>query len=612
MINIIVDGVRLDLLPANLSYKRTNNAYSFGKLTLNRTQSFKLPKTQKNMQLFGCGLPYAFGESERRYFDAQLQGSGFVENGLIYIDSIDAEEITCIFIFGNLIKLKEISNVKNMAEVLGEYDSGISAPAYTGTKFANSTNLQLYDNVQYRNQYAPSYGYYDYIMPSVSVRGLLNCANEIYGQIFDLSSIPDYRIIQSTTKSASREPVIFAKTSLNEASPAEDLKKLFTYREGAYNIYSDTGNVGSYQAKSMIEYLTLRDSEIKMPADLPEDVFIVQNLSRYDKATGKVNVDVEFFGGYSFETDLRTVNSLAEEGTRATIGDPLAGRTITIPRGRSFSFYSKANFHNTQGAGGSSRNNYRGFFNGDLSPFEFVMPVVSLKEEGELATENSFLTFMVDNLPKMSFVDLYNSVAILAGGYMTYANNKVTIGYYGGDVYALKNVISHGKIKREGLTSAQNNYIQFEESEAVKPANRIIQNYPTVNALLDKEAIVYKIPYSEGEEYTDNNDLQSSNVVISKVAEEETGRKPIDLLSDTPIIALAGAGEYLKRVTLQENTFLERIQRSSTQIEVICYMTLFEFMGIKEQIKIEYLHKQWAWISATWQKNKAKFVLQGI
>lgn len=612
MINIIVDGVRLDLLPANLSYKRTNNAYSFGKLTLNRTQSFKLPKTQKNMQLFGCGLPYAFGEGERRYFDAQLQGSGFVENGLIYVDSIDAEEITCIFIFGNLIKLKEISNVKNMAEVLGEYDSAISAPAYTGTKLANATDLQLYDAVQYRNQYNPSYGYYDYIMPSVSVRGLLNCANEIYGEIFDLSPIPDYRIIQSTTKSASREPVVFAKTSLNVASPAEDLKKLFTYREGAYNIYSDTGNVGSYQAKAMIEYLTLRDSEIKMPADLPEDVFIVQDSSRYDNATGKVNVDVEFFGGYSFETDLRTVNSLAEEGTRATIGEPLAGRTITIPRNKSFSFYSKANFHNTQGAGGSSQNNYRGFFSGDLSPFEFIMPVVSLKEEGELATGNSFLTYMIDNLPKMSFVDLYNSVAILAGGYMTYANNKVTVGYYGGDVYPLKNVISHGKLKRVGLTSAQNNYIQFEESEAVKPANRIIQNYPTVNSLLDEEAIVYKFPFSEGEEYTDNNDLQSSNVVISKVAEEGTGYKPIELLSDAPIIAIAGDGQYLKRVTLQSNSSLKRIQQDSTQIEVTCYMTLFEFMSIKEQITIEYLHQRWAWISATWQKDKAKFVLQRI
>lgn len=611
MINIIVDGVRLDLLPANLSYKRTNNAYSFGKLTLNRTQSFKLPKTQKNMQLFGCGLPYAFGEGERRYFDAQLQGSGFVENGLIYIDSIDAEEITCIFIFGNLIKLKEISNIKNMAEVLGEYDSAISAPAYTGTKLANATDLQLYDAVQYRNQYSQSYGYYDYIMPSVSVRGLLNCANEIYGEIFDLSPIPDYRIIQSTTKSASREPVVFAKTSLNVASPAEDLKKLFTYNAGAANIYSDTGNVGSYQAKAMIEYLTLRDSEIKMPSDFPSDVFILWDKSRYDKNSGKVNVDVEFFGGYSFETDLRTVNSLAEEGTRATIGEPLAGRTITIPKGKNFSFYRKDDFHNTAGAGGSSYNNYRGFFNGDTSPFEYVMPVVSLKEEG-LTTCNPFLTFMIDNLPKMSFIDLYNSVAILAGGYMTYANNKVTIGYYGFDVYPLKNVISHGKIKREGLTSAQNNYIQFEESEAVKPANRIIQNYPTVNALLEEEAIVYRFPYSEGEEYTDNNDLQSSNVVVSKVAEGVTGCKPIELQSDTPIIALAGDGQYLKRVTLQSNFFLKRIQQNSTQIEVTCYMTLFEFMSIKEQITIEFLHQQWAWISATWQKDKAKFVLQRI
>lgn len=613
MINLIVEGHKLDLYPVNLSYKRTNNAFTFGKLTLNRTQSFKMPKTAKNMQVLGLGSALVFGEGERRYFNAQLQGSGFVESGLLYIDSVE-KEFTCIFIFGNLLVLKEIANIKNMADVLGEYDIYINyIPASRLGKYANEDNLGLYEIVEYRNPYPSNYGYYNYIMPSISVRGLINCANEIYGQTFDLSAIKDYRIIQSTTKSPSRENVIFAKTALNVTSAEENLQKLFIFASGTYNIYSDTGNVGSYETVPMIHYETLRDTEIKMPLDFPDDIFILQNKSRYNNDTGKVDINIVFWGGYEFEIDEREVRSLSEEGTRRTIGEPLAGRTITIPRGGQFSFYRKTDFHNTRGAGGSSQNNYRGFFTGDASPFEYIMPTISLKENGELTTGTPYISYLLDNLPKMSFVDLYNSVAILEGKYMTFIDGQVTAVEYDSinELKHIKNVISHSNLKREGVTSAQNNYIRFEETETVKPANKIEYNYPTNNALLEEEAIIYKIPYSEGEEYTDNNDIYLENIVTGKT-DEVTGRTELKILSDVPTIAIAGEGQFLKRVTMSPIDLLLQIYTNSTQIEITVYMSLYEYMTIKETNILIYNHSKWVWLSATWQNNKAKFVLQKI
>ena len=612
MINLIVEGYKLDLYTANISYKRTNNAFTFGKLTLNRTQSFNLPKTAKNMNVLGLGSALIFGENERRYFNAQLQGSGIVENGLLYIDSVD-KDFTCIFIFGSLIKLKEIANVKKMADALGSYDSVIQGiPVTTNIKKADATNLALYDAVEYRNDYYTGY-FYSNIMPSISVRGLINCANEIWGNTFDLSAVPDYRIIQGTTKAPSRDNIIFAKETLNVFAPEQNIKLMLdTYN--TYMYICTSGTRGDYTELAFKRYLTLRDTEIKLPADFPEDRFIVQDNSYYDSTSGYVVIDLEFFGGYSFEIDQRAVNNINEEGERDTIGIPLAGRTITIPAGKQFSFYKKSDFHNTKDAGASgSFNNYRGFFARDNAPFELPAVEVSLSEEGQWGTNNYKLSYMLDNLPSISFIDLYNSVAILQGKYITFANNLVTAVDYDSinELLHLKEPISATGLKREALTSAKNNYLKFAENEIVKPANRIVDNYPIANDLLEKEETIYSYPYSEGEEFTDNNDLFINNIQTGE-PDPITGFTSIELKSDIPVIALAGAGNYLKRVATQKIDLINQIYAQSTRVEVSYYMSFYEYMQIKETNVIIYNNLKWVWASATWQAGKAKFVLYKI
>lgn len=614
MINIIVNNVSLDLYPTNLAYKRINNAFAFGKLTLNRTQSFKMPKTSKNMSVFGIGRAITYGEQERRYFDAQLQGSGFVENGLIYINSVD-EDFTCIFIFGSLIKLKQIADVKKMSDALDPYDSYRIIPFYQGgglDKRADDESLELYDNVIYRNNHYSGTSY-RLLMPSVSVRGLLECANSIYGETFDTEAIADYRIIQGTNNLANKTNVTFAKDSLNVFSAEQNLKVVIVGRQSINDI-STTGVLGSYTTYDVKKYLTLADTEIKFSADFPEDIFIVNDKTRYSNLEGRVIVDVEFYGDYSFDTEVRAVASLDEEGVRNSTGEPLTGRTITVPKGAIFSFYKKDDFHNTQASAGvsSSYNNYRGFFNGDASPFNFIALEVSLSSSG-WGTYKSINSNMVANLPDISFIDLYNSCALIQGKFITLLDNKITAISYANinEVKELKKVISSGNLKREGLTDSRNNYIKFADSEVVKEASRLTDNYITDNLLLDEEATIFTHQYSEGEVYNADNDIYLKNIKTTQ-PDEVTGAVEYSLTDKVPYIAIAGEGQYLKRVQPVTIDLLTKIYTQSTQIEVTCYMNLFEYMQIKETNIILYNSMQWVWISANWQKNKAKFVLQKI
>lgn len=609
MINIIVEGSKLDLYPVNLSYKRTNNAFTFGKLTLNRTQSFKLPKTAKNMKVLGVGSAFIFGDSERRYFNAQLQGSGFAENGLLYVDSVESD-FTCIFIYGNLIKLKSISQEKDMKSFLEPFDTYLYLSRFRSAKNADASDLQIYDNVKYRNNQENGANYL-YTLPSVSVRDVITCANQTYGNIFDLSVVPDYRIILPTLKEASRNNITFAKVDVNTFSGEQNLKLLIEEVSTTYAICTD-GRINSYETPTVKRYRTKQDTEIKIPVDFADDIFILQDNSYFTGTTGTVVIDVEFFGGYEFDIAERAINSLSEEGVRNTTGVPLAGRTITIPAGKQFSFYRKTDFHNTRSVGTTQINNYRGFFTGDASPFAYEMPEISLKNKAQWNTINTITVYMLDNLPKLSIINLYNSIAILQGKYMTYADNVITMVDYLGftDSVIIKHPTDTSELQRTGLTDARKNVIKFEDSDIVRPANIITIDYATDNELLEEEATIYTYPFSEGEAYTDNNNLYLNNITLGEP--NDNNEQDVDIKNEVPVIAVAGLGEFLERVEPTKINLLTQIYEKSTKITLSCVMTLYEFMSIKENDFIIYKNQKWVWISGNWQKNKAKFVIQKV
>lgn len=609
MINIIVEGNSLDLYPVNLSYKRTNNAFTFGKLTLNRTQSFKMPKTSKNMKVLGLASSLVFGEEERKYFNAQLQGSGIAENGLLYVDSVE-EDFTCIFIYGNLIKLKSISQEKDMKNLLEPFDVYLYLSKFRQAKNANASDLLIYDNVKYRNNQANGANYL-YTLPSVSVRDIISRANQTYGNIFDLSVVPDYRIVLPTLNEANRNNVTFAKVDVNTFSGEQNLKLLIEEVSTTYAICTD-GRANSYETPTIKRYRTKQDTELKIPIDFAEDIFILQDNSYFTSLTGTVVIDVEFFGGYEFDIAERVVNNLSEEGVRNTMGIPLAGRTITIPAGKQFSFYKKNDFHNTRHPGTTQINNYRGFFSGDASPFTYEMPEVSLKNKAQWNTVNTIAVYMVDNLPKLSIINLYNSIAILQQKYMTYIDNVITMVDYSGfiDSVFVKYPTDASNLQRAGLTDARRNLIKFEDSDIVRPANIINIEYATDNELLDEEAIIYTFPFGEGEAYTDNSNLYLNNITLGEPNDNNV--QDVEIKNEVPVIAEAGLGEFLERVGPTKINLLTQIYEKSTKITLSCVMTLYEFMIIKENNFIIYNNQKWVWISANWQKNKAKFVLQKI
>lgn len=600
MINLLVEGKILDLPPLNISYKRVNNAFTFGKLTLSRSQSFKVPKTPNNLNIFNLGNIWQFGESERRYFDAQLQGSGFVENGLLYIDSID-DNYNCVFLFGSLFILKNISNVKKIATALEPYDQLLTIPQ--NGKPANGV-LEMYDFANYRNNLT-AINSLNVVMPSIDVREIFAKANLIFGTIFDVDNLPNLRIIQQSSENPKKENVVFAKTSLNVFSSEQNLK-LIVRTIGDNNVICTTGVRGDQKSQSGINYFnyTYEDLELSFPNDFPEDIFCLDNSSLIG-SDGFVRIDVSFYGDYSFDIGERAVSSLSEEGERATIGEPLSGRTIVIPAQSRFGFYKKNDFHNTTNREGENTyyNHYRGFFNGDASPFVYTLKNVSLKSD-QWKREQVY-TSMVDNLPEISFVELLNNIAIISGKYVTYdeVSHKIRLGDYSAinEVVSLDNVITQDKMMREGITNYQHNYVRPKEMEI--PTNDAnVVDYTTDNEILSIEEDLLTLPFATGNDVNEDiyiDDLRYADSIYS-------------LRNKVPLLAKIGEGENLEFVKFEKNTLLADIYEKSTKIEVTAMMSLFEYMRIKETNVLFYANNNWVWSTSSWTKNKAKFVLHKI
>lgn len=604
MINVLIEGKKLDLYPINISFKRTNNAFSYGKLELSRTLSFKVPKTPHNLNILGASSIYTYGSEERRYLDAQVQGSGFAENGLLYIDEVD-NDYHCIFLFGDLFILKNVADVKKMASVLEPYDTILNVPQQG--KNANANDIAMYDFVKYQNNtFETSNSYYRYLMPSISVRELFKCANEIFGEIFDLSAINDYRIIQQEVKGATRKNVTFAKSSVNQFAENQNLKLLLDTSSHYECVFSLTGQRGQYIKLNTKQYFAFCDVELTFPENFPSDLFCVRD--RCYVTDGYVNIDVQFYGNYSFDTSVRAVSSLDEEGSRTITGEPLAGRTIIIPAYTIFSFYDINTFHNTTNRAGESDsyNHYRGFFNGDASPFDFEFPEIKISV-GEWEANRIVCTTLVDSVPDISFLELLSSIAVIENKFITYDKDlhKITIKDFEFlNFHKIKKPISYS-LERTSITSGKNNYIREKPNNGVVIPSDV--NYGINNETLSDEDTIFEVPFSFG-----NN--SNGNIYINdiKVSLNEDGINAYALLTDVPLLALSGVGNYLRYSPLSIDNVLSNMYVKSTRINLTCEMSMFEYINIKETDFILYKNQKWAWISSTWQKNKAKFVLQKI
>ena len=110
MIYFKVDGVDLDIpKDLDLSFQKKNILFSFDDIELNRSQGFTLPHSKINDAFFQFSFRPDFDDGVIRVsHEATMFYSGGAERGVLSCKSVSPAGYDCVFVYGELQKLKQI------------------------------------------------------------------------------------------------------------------------------------------------------------------------------------------------------------------------------------------------------------------------------------------------------------------------------------------------------------------------------------------------------------------------------------------------------------------------------------------------------------------------
>lgn len=587
MVEFNVGGILLDV-PQNLNidFKKKNILFAFDSIELERTTSFKLPKTPTNLRVFNFSNDlHRVGTAMRKRVFAQFQSGIVTKKGYIYVSGYDykSEFFECIFVTGEFLGLKELKEL-GAADELG-YDENLSV------RYNDLTNINIVNMPDFRvlRSYATDGAYRPSYRLSYILDWLMNKTSVTVDAIprdFDII-LTNPNPVQPTTFSITQEIVSSGQPTeppissyYNSIFTSSNVNAMFDFV--GYDQYNGEPTVVlGVQRYYRVRFLRAKmDMIITFPSNFP-DVFMYGMRDTYG---GMV-----FYGDYSFSVSNYTMTKS---------GSPLAGRTVSLKNGDAFIFVDSNDYQMIppSTSGGLSVPASLGFYPLiSLSNFEGM----TIEAEGDLKAGD--VIYLRDNMPALTATDILKIFAYLNGKVLWYDNKSKRVTFENLDVYNYRTiifdkVISVTNLRRTFGDYAQENKINFDSPEGMRSADYIQAFYSIDNDNIEQSKELYTIPFSEGRRYGD------SNAIAIRSEDNDTIAVPV-------LSALSGR---LYRVDIEKNSVLQSILTNSTTIDVQVEMTLFEYNSIQDKVRIFYDFAYWVWIDAVWSNGVARFTLAKV
>ena len=417
MMQLLCNGVFLDLYEnLNVQFTHDNPLYAFDKIKCERTTQFKLPCTPTNDSVFALArIPAYTGEGMRRKFDAQLQMSGIVQNGYLYISDFDGKDYEAIFVTGELVGLQQIAQLGKISEIM-TYDEVVKIGE--GSYSPQAKVNDIWANVEYKKPKA------DLLIPSIGLKQLYNTISEKYGlnvQAFP-AELDGYRIIPKKAAGFDETQHFICTKNPNGgyqpyANEAEipDVFNLLQYDDRVFE-YEDV--IYPVTIISKRQYFKIRKYKAKTNLTLtfPDDWDDRYYMYKFNEWNNSMQPE-DFYGDRSF---FRETNSNFITRT----GESLKGRSVTFAAGDAFGFVCEDDFVNTSVTVKGRRYNDFGFINMSDTDNFFTDFAIKVSSAGELAAGD--ICRLQDNLPDCTFVELCKTMAALLGKVLNYNGSGYT------------------------------------------------------------------------------------------------------------------------------------------------------------------------------------------
>lgn len=502
-----------------------------------RTDTFTLPRTERNMQFFQAFKNLNFwNDSMNSRFACTLQMNEQAYRGILYVASLTEKGFNCNFIWSrNHSALRNMGLNKKIKEWQFSDYILFGETAVNASQGGNALFKTLKYKSKYGNTLMPAINLKQLLAKCLTAQGISNTWATETIQNGDLWAVcPSAKTLEKSKATFQRERTsanyieqsIQQSVMLNTISLTgngtdlsmytEDINRLIYYDEQYKNgaTWAIRRMKGSYTALKAKMNISLT-----FPEDFPDDAFCASIQG--DGLSQSASV---FFGEYEFAWDASGLQ---------TSGQPLAGRKINIPKGAIFGILYA--------------NDY--VFNPDPFP-----PSIEAKRGWVLTSKNTAYTIQIEateseavsgdiirlqeNLPDISIKDLWlticasqNKIGLLDGDILHNLSNNIS------NIDVTFDIIEIQSVEKRVLDFEQKNWIKTKHEDWTEPTDYVDIALTCANKNLEKEHIIYEIPFADGSE--------SRDTVGKPILElrNKLGEEP-----ENHIIARVGDSEYLQRI----------------------------------------------------------------
>lgn len=587
MIRFNINGLYLDT-PAGLQIQlqKINPLFAFDALKCERSTSFDVPATPNNDRIFDVAkVPAYYGRGMRVRYAASMEASAVVKRGYLYITGYGSNKYTCVFVFGDLLGIKDFDNSKFGSLILSQYIVG-------GVQDANVTPSPLVGYIKYHND--AELETFNVIRPSVDIGQLLTLINS--QNILKIEGLDSnvLRLIRDSKFAYKYDRV--AERLINQQPSRTDMGlstagNVIVTTTMVTEDERDQEGEGKYVETAAFSLNPNVVTRITFPDDTPENLCLCYPI--FEGGSGIRYTHIGFLGTRRFERPTTSGGDVVYTGA------PLAGQTVELN-------LSNGIFMLMTGDGLQ--------YNPSASNIDFYEFDFSLQPDYNILVRISTDSFpiglgtrlpAVAGLMDLSISDLLKMYSAVNGKLIGVTNNGSIKFINALDLtYLTPVVIEKKKITRTFADFAQLNTIQFKESDNVLEEERINRTYAIDNENIAEKKDILTLAAIEGGQY-DTDDL----VVVRGVTHKDG-----EYMYETPedVLTEAKGYAYLSRTSLNKSDLLDSLCDASTTLEVTVYMKLFEYLALDSEKGIYIDGLRYVWTEARWSEGVATIQLAKI
>lgn len=583
---IYANGERLDTYTGGVSVQKKNNLWELSTVSMQRTQTIKIPATPHNMALFGFpNDPATTALSDIDFLSCIVDVDGCLQTARLYTTGFDGTDVSAVLVFGEEPEGSDMLN-QTLQEILQDVES-------KGIHFLENDGF-LWADVYTGGEQAS--------FPALT----FDLLNSLLAEKWTYNSLLDMQQILAPNPTGGRLVVAWDKMEEGYYLKPNMLTYKYDFEPNNQSSTRDTGiritdtedfrihySSGTNPIFSAIEedgHTTYYFAHIRAIRSTSACQIVFPDTADADNLL-LATVNIQGDGGWTYFGG-REIDQLG-----ILTGESLRGRSVNIEAGVYWTVLSARDYVFRKQTG-DGRIITGWFSEGAFQPINVQL--------GILTYRSNIIT--KDMIPNIKLYDYFKFHAALRGKFLVFNGASYVLAGFddltgeGDDAGAVQ---AKKTITPKVGSFAQHNKIEFSGGE---PYRGNI-DYTINNKHLSEEKALLSIKLDAGYPLRTNGAVEYLNGYPMLTTKEGTADARLKKWTFGALFNVESTWDYLTQYPFDT---VDNFPTNSKQVQVTARMPYYQFAQLRYNTVLRVGLCRYSWVSATWESGWCKLVLQRI